>query len=207
MTATKNRKLKPRRKLDYSGRVKTENRERGLARVIKRRGNYFTFASSYGHCVRYILSKNPNHTVHSCESEFDAFSEFLEYGFIPYENNYPGEFSDCIRDDKFEGTKYRHLNLDMMGYASGPLYIDLRHISDLHNAEHITITLGKTTDKIRNTLDDPFRVWAEKEFSGDVTLKSLEHALENYDYVDDWEYKGNVVMMRMYTFKRKKGLK
>jgi hypothetical protein len=131
----------------------------------------------------------------------------LEHGLIPYEDNYPGEFSDCIRDAKFEGTQYRHLNLDMMCYAKGSLYIDLTHISDLHNAEHITITIQKTTDKIRNARKNEFRVWAEKEFSGDITLESLKSALSNYDLVDHWEYPGNGVMMRMFTFKRKKGLK
>ncbi len=209
-TATKTRKrTKRRRALDYSGAVKTINRERGLARVVRKRGNYFTLASAEGHCVQFILSKNPKHTVHTIESEKLIHSAFGKTGLIPADDNHYGQFSDFIRSDKFEGTAYRLLNLDLMGYVCGTLYVDLEHINGLHNAEHITLTQCKTTDKIRNVHTDGFRQWAENKFSGDVTLETLKSALSNYDCADHWEYKreaGKVIVMRMFMFKRKAGL-
>lgn len=218
-TATKKRKttkrkttknIGPMREHDYDTVAKNAARKRALRFVTKRKANYLALPSAEGLDVQDILRKNPKNTVHCIEFKRKVLNKFLKKKLVPVEDTFRGQLSKFVKTDKFQDTEYRLLVLDLMGYVCGGLCDNvLKPINRLHNSEYIVLTQCKTTDKFRCPKGE-FKERAEREFKGDKTKECLEFVMSNYTCTEDWEYKrqeGKFVVMRMFTFKRKKGLK
>lgn len=189
--------------VSYDTPTKKAARERGLACLPDSPCTVMTLASNEGHCVKYIMDKNPANIIHNVEFDRDVLNQWQSQGFNT--EDYLGTVSSFIRTQRFRETHYAALNLDLMGYLCGGLNDDLAYLNNLDNWDHLVLTL----QGIRNFRNHGrFVSWAKRRYRryADPTQRCLKETLSSATLQDAWFYRRDPSKdcrdMRMFVFGR-----